>query len=231
MTLTRKQKIFSLVGVIGIVVVAYAGWYFLGQKFGSYHGLTTSMTVDMDEATRTYFANRLATEEAAIDAAEAKGEDVDMDLYFAAADDAYSLGDLVTARQNIELQLQGNSANYTAWDFYGTVLEAMGDYDGARTAYLKAIDSGAKVEEFYRDYVTLLENHYPSEQSEIKRILELSVTERGQSSWNMVELGRWYVVNGDCQRAIDHYNVAVALSPQNQDIKDELLNVQKTCKK
>lgn len=231
MKFTRKQLIGGVIGVVIVATAVYAGWYFVGRNGSPYPGHKTTMEVSMDEATRTYLTDRFLMEKAAIAAYEQKGETVDLDLVLSAANDAYSIGDLVSARQLVERQLQGNSNNYTAWNFYGTVLESMGDYDGARTAFKKAMDSGVAVEEFYRDYITLLQNHFSDEQAEIKRALEQSVAERGQSSWNMVELGRFYAANGDCVRSVDHYNVAVTLAPQNQSIKDELAKVRQTCGK
>ncbi len=169
--------------------------------------------------------------EVGIAATIAKGDKPDLDLIFGVAYDAYASGDLVKARTYVEEELAGNPINYAAWNFEGTVLEAMGDYRGALTAYKKAMDSGVNVEEYYRDYVTMLEAHFPAEQAEIKAGLEKSVNDIGQTSWNMVELAHWYNANGDCQRSIDHYNVAVVLAPKDQAIKDELAGVVKQCAK
>lgn len=193
-------------------------------------GLVTFKEIELDEATRNYFTQRLAIDQAAIEAAKKSGGEVDLNLYLAVASDAYSLGDLVTARTALEAQLAGNALNYSAWNFYGTVLEDMTDYDGAKDAYKKAIDSQAAIEEFYRDYINLLVAHFPGSEQEVKSILELSIKERGQTTWNMVELGDWYREAGDCSQAIEHYTVAVSLSPDNQTIKDDLAELRKTCR-
>jgi tetratricopeptide (TPR) repeat protein len=227
-SVSRNVIVFSVVGAVIILVAAY-GILRAAHVIDPYAGLTTHLDVEMDEATRAYFEQRYETDKASLAAAEKTG-DVKLDQYLALADDAYAVGDLVTARQALESQLKGNPGHYAAQNFYGTVLEAMGDYAKARVAYKTAIDLGAKVEEFYRDYVTLLENHYPTEREEIRSTLELSITEKGPSAWSMVELGKWYKEEGDCTQAIEHYGEAVKLAPQNKDIQTDLQDLKKTCK-
>jgi len=229
MTFSRTHLIAGIVAVVALLAIGYGAFLQFGPS-AKYRGLNTYLDIQLDEASRTYFANRLATEQAAIAALEAKGEEVDLDLVLSAASDAYATGDLVLARQYVERQLKSNALNYGAWNFYGTVLEGMGDYDGARTAFAKAMNSGASMEEYYRDYVTLIQNHYPTEQAEVKRVLELDVADKGQNSWNMVELGHWYQKNGDCQSAIEHFKVAQTLAPGNTSIGDELKAVEATCR-
>ncbi len=230
MTMTRGKIIGAIITVILVILAVYGVWYFTSAQDGKYEGLVTHLDAQMDDNTRAFLTQRLNTTEAAIAAEKQKGQDVDLNLYLSVASDAYSLGDLVTSREALESQLKGNPAHYAAWNTYGTVLESMRDYDKALEAYKKAIDLGAKSEEFYRDYINLLQAQYPEEKDEVKRILDLSLTEKGQSSWNMVQLARWYVANGDCAAAFDHYKVAESLAPANTEIVAELADAKKTCK-
>lgn len=227
--MTRGKIVGGIITVILLILAVYGAWYFTSAE-GKYQGLATSMEVQMDEATRTYLSGRLKTTQAAVAATEQKGEEVSLNLYLSIASDAYSLGQLVTAREAIETQLKGNPAHYGAWNTYGTVLEAMGDYDKALDAYKKAIDLGAKAEEFYRDYITLFAVRYPEDRNEVKRILDLSLAERGQSAWSMVQLARWYKENGNCAQALDHYKVAVALAPANTELAKEAAEAKSSCK-
>jgi tetratricopeptide (TPR) repeat protein len=230
MTMTRGRIIGGIITLVIIAVAVYAVWYFASAQTNKYQGLVTHLDAQMDDNTRVFLTQRLKTTEAAVAAAKEKGEDVSLNLYLSIASDAYSLGDLVTAREAVELQLRGNAAHYGAWNTYGTVLEAMGDYDKALEAYKKAIDLGAKAEEFYRDYITLFAIRYPEDKNEVKRILDLSLAERGQSAWSMVQLARWYKEDGNCAQANDHYKVAVALAPSNTELAKEAAEAKSTCK-
>ena len=225
--MTRNYLIGGIIGLVLLGLGGYGLWYSQAIKTD---GLVTFKEIELDEATRNYFTQRLAVDQAAIEAAKQSGAELDLDLYLAVASDAYALGDLVTARTALEVQLEGNALNYSAWNFYGTVLEDMTDYDGAKDAYKKAIDSQAAIEEFYRDYINLLVAHFPGSAQEVKSILELSIKERGQTSWNMVELGDWYKEAGDCSQAIEHYTVAASLTPGSQAIKDDLATLRQGCK-
>jgi tetratricopeptide (TPR) repeat protein len=229
MTLSRGKVISVILALVIALVAVYGVWYFTAGE-GQYFGLKKTMDVELDEATRTYLTQRKATTEAAIEAFKEKGEEVDLELYFSLYADAFALGDLVTAREALEKQLEGNPGHYAAWNAYGTVLEAMGDYDRARIAYKRAIDLGAGSEDFYRDYIELIRAHYPKEQEEILTILNLSLAEKGQTPWSMVELARYYRDNGDCQAAFDHYKVAISLAPSNEEIKNELAEARSSCK-
>jgi tetratricopeptide (TPR) repeat protein len=186
----------------------------------------------MDPAPRAYVANQLKTARAALAADLADGGEVNLNRYDAVASYAFTLGDLVTAREALEAELKGNPLNYAATNSYGNVLAKMGDYSGARKAFEHAIElsAGQGPESFYINLVELLETHFSDDQDSIKKLLEVYVAKRGQTSWNMVQLGRWYQNAGDCQRAIDHFMVAKTLAPKNQSIADELQALKLSCK-
>lgn len=231
MVISREKMIGGVLAAVCLLTLLYVGWLQFGPG-AKYRGLTTQLDVQMDDSTRAYLELQLKTDLAAIAAAEAAGEEVNLNLYLAAASNAYSLGDLITAREAIEAQLKANPLNYGALNTYGSILEAMGDYKGARDAYEDAIDaSGGKgPEKFFIDEVNLLEKYFPKEQEKIKAVLETAVVTKGQTSWNMVMLGRWYLKQADCQSAIEHFETAQKLSPNNQGIKDELQGIKESCK-
>jgi tetratricopeptide (TPR) repeat protein len=156
-----------VLGVLTVVALAFV-IYGAVLAFGpaaKYRGLKTHADVTIDETTRSYIENRLHTAQAALAAQQEKGEDIDLNLYLSIASDAFSWGDLVTAREALEGELRANPQEYGAWNSYGKVLEAMGDFDGARTAYEKAItlSGGQGPDGFYVSEATLLEEHFPDD--------------------------------------------------------------------
>ncbi|MBP9828100.1 hypothetical protein KBC55_03005 [Patescibacteria group bacterium] len=220
-----------IVGIVAVVAVIFAGiavWNYTHQD--PYKGLVTSIEVQSDPEIVQLMEQRLATTKASIAALEARGEVVDLDLYLSVANDAMVLGDLITAREAIEKQLDGNPLNYTAWNFYGSVLELMTDYEGAEDAYLRAIYSGAAIEEFYRDYIVLLERRYPERTADRFAMLERSVEEQGATQWNMVMLGRYYKDQKDCAAMSAHYDNAERLAPENVEIANEHRDAKGACR-
>lgn len=226
--ISRTRIVGGVVALAVILLAVYGVCAFM--KESKNHDLVTSVDSGLDEATLTIFTKRITETKAAIAAQEQAGAEVDLDLYLSLANDAYTIGDLVTAKEALEAELKANPINYTAQNSYGTVLEAMHDYDGALVAYKAAVASGAKVEEYYRDELELLKTQFPDRRDEMKAVIELSIAERGQTSWSMVELGKWYKEAGDCAQAIEHYEVAVSLAPENKTIASDLSELRKTCK-
>jgi tetratricopeptide (TPR) repeat protein len=228
MTISRQQTIGIIVGAVLVAILAYAIWL-VAHPTDPYSGLTLEREISLDEATRIYFEQRLDTTLAAIAASEAAGKEVDLSLYLSVASDAYSLGDLVTAREMLELQIAGNPINYVAWNNYALVLEDMGDYENAENAYLKTIEIEQGIGKYYEDYADFLSSHFPERSQDLRAVLEEDLTRRGQTVWNMTALGDWYAAEGECDKAVDHYEVAVVLSPTNQALKDDMQSLEDTC--
>lgn len=219
MQLTRKGWIGGIVAVVLVALGVYGWWTFLGPGSNPYRGLRTTSEVQMTDEIRTLIEQRVAVTEASIKAQDE--ENIDLDLYILLANDASMLGDLVKAREAAEKAVEGNSINYAAWNLLGSITEDMTDYDAARHAYKQAVVQRPGIDELYRDYVTLLENHWPDEREEIKATLEASVIDGDRSAWNMTALARWYKEEGDCTRARDHYELAKELDPENGELAAE----------
>jgi tetratricopeptide (TPR) repeat protein len=232
-TLLFRRVMVSVVAVM-VLVGAAAVLLLYGDNIADawrYRGLTTTVSRDMDDATRTYLLEQTATARANIEKAQQSGEKADLlDAYLDLAFHARLLGDLVTAREALEVQLEGNPLHYTAWNNYGTVLEEMGDLDLAEQAYRQAVVAGGgQTEEHWRDLIVFLQTYRPERGAEVEDLLKEGVKRVGQTSWFMVTLGDWYRAQGDCDRALDHYEVAVRLAPQITEIGSTLAEIQAEC--
>lgn len=217
MKITRKQVVISLSSLAVLTLIGVGVLVRFPQILDPYAGLTKTLNVQMNDATRLLVQQRLETTQASIAASQSAGEEVEMNLYLTIAEQYYILGDLVASRQAYETYLEMNPIAYTAWNAYASVLEFMGDYDTADLAFRKAID-GRKVEEFYRDYAEFLAAHFPEKSAEYKAVIDNAYENLGQTTWTMQVLGDWYFARHDCVLGRDHYDVAQALDPENTNI-------------
>lgn len=224
---TRRQFIFGIALLVFVGALVYAG--FANSNAWKYQGLTLQSDVEMDEETRNILETRIATTQAAIDA-QRGSDDIDLNLYTNLAFDAILMGDLVLARETYEEYFERNAINYIAWNNYANVLRDMGDTEKAEEAYRKAVELGG-MEEYYSDLIDHIRKNDPDgeREDEVKALLEQDVEENGQSSWSMVMLAQWYMDHDDCERALDHYEVAVSLLPDNETLVQEYEDAKDTC--
>lgn len=223
----------AVVGLILLAAVGVGAWYLTTDNF-KYRGLKQTDEPELTEEQRTYFEQQLRTSQASLEAqkAEMDIQDVDWDLYLSVAWNAAAIGDLVLARETLEEYLDLTQRNPGAYSLYGTVLTRMGDRDGAEAAFAAAVQIDPN-EEGFRKWVMGVRNN-PSDGSredEVKAILELGVDTIGQTSWLMNELAVWYLEHDDCDKAIDHYEVAQDLLPEgNEAIAADLAAAREQCK-
>ncbi|MEK9155445.1 MAG: hypothetical protein AAB839_02235 [Patescibacteria group bacterium] len=231
MKCTRKQTVLLVSGAILLLLGAYGLWRVWPRLTNPYYGLTTSIDVQMDEATRILVQQKIDTAQASLLAAEQAGQKPDDQLYLVIAENQYLLGDLIASRKTYEIILDRNPISYVAWNSYGSLLETMNDLVPAENAYRQAI-ALMPTEEYYRDYVDFLMTHYPDRRADIKATLDEAYQTLGQTTWTMILLGVWYFNEGDCDQGKSHYLVAKGISPENSEAIQKELNEKFTvCKK
>lgn len=230
MKFSREQYIFSAVALAVLIALGIGVYSFLNQD--PYEGLITHIDIQSDEGVRTLAQQRIATAQASIQASKDAGEEINVDLYNAIASDALLLGDLVLARESLELSLAQNSLNGTTWSSYGYTLLLMQDYENAKNAYLRAVEI-TPMEATYRDAIRILTQQFPDEKTRMKELYEDSVDVLGQKMFNMLGLANWYAEAGDCAKAKDHFSVAEDLSTSDevrQQVVDEKMAALAACK-
>ncbi len=225
----RRIVLWGLCGAVVLGLLIAGGVYQYQKSHTPNAGLTLWRETQMDDATRSLFSQRLATTQAAIAAKQSAGEVIETDLYASLAFDAYVLGDLAVARAAYEHMLNENSLYSVAWNEYAKVLDDMGDYQGAESAFLQAIETG-KLEQYYISYVEFLQHRFPERDEAVKIVLEQGVIAVGQKQLLMVHLGDWYAEHGDCDRAIAHFNVAKTLNPAaKESIEQKIAEAREIC--
>lgn len=225
---TRRKVLFGIAGLAVAAVLAVGGYLLFQKNADPYAGLTLWRETQIDDATRVLLEQRVATTRASI-ASQQTGESTEMTgLYLALANDTYILGDLVSAREALEEVLNRNPLMHVAWNSYGNVLARMEDIVPAENAYLQAIEISPSAD-YYLGYVRFLQKYYPERDSEVLTVLEHGVSLVGQQPELMVALAEWHAKQGNCDKAISHYKVAVTLAPENTAIADDLAMVRTTC--
>lgn len=213
MKFSREQVIFSAV-VVALLLAAGIGVY-LWKNQDPYEGLVTYIEVQADDATRALAGQRIATAQAAIQAAKDAGESVMPDFYNSIASDALLLGDLILVRESLESSLALNSLDSSVWSSYAYALFLMQDYEDAKTAYYRTLEL-TPLETDYRALIDLLEEQFPEEKEEVKALYEDAVEQIGQKMFNMLGLGNWYADAGNCDKAKDHFKVAEDLAASEE---------------
>ena len=219
--------------IIALLVIVGGLGYGYWQSRPQVDQIVLQRDVEMEPAIRQTFVQRIELTKAALAAQEASGGKVEMALYINLASDYVMIGELKQGADVYKHYVTNvNQIDYTAWNNYGDVAEQMGDYLVAEQAYLKAIELLPDYEEYNRDYVEFLQNHFAASRGQdIREALENAVTNVGQTNWTMVNLAKWYLADGDCDQALAHYKVALQLSPDNTALQDEYAEAKDQCKK
>ena len=85
----------------------------------------------------------------------------------------------------------------------------------------KAIDL-SPFETTYLRLADLINKYMPENKADVKIILEHAITNLGQTPDLMIKLGDWYADNGDFERAVSHYEVALQLVPENEAAREQM---------
>lgn len=224
-----------LVGLSALLIVV--GVILFGVSSASKSGrsddreVIETKEVDISDADRALVERDQALVLAAIEAQEALGEGhLSLGLYRDAAANAQLVGDLATAREQLETYLDHNSLNYSVWRQYAGVLEDMNEIKLAEAAYLESIENGGGEQEVMA-LIKLWREHYTHEEKsqQIKTVLDATNAALGQTPAVLIELGQWYLAEGNCEEAIAHYEVLVDLIPDNENAASDLESVKSQC--
>lgn len=231
MTWTRTKFVYGVLATVAAALVVYGTVFAIRYFTNPYRGLVTYREVQMSDALRTLERQKLATEEAGLAAQLAAGEKIDMDAYLAIAHDARLLGDLVTARQNLEKLLALNPQHLVGWGDYAVVLEDMHDFALAEDAYKQALKIG-DTEGNAIAYIQFLDRNFATTRSDdLLAAYDSAVAKFGQAPVLMLGLARLYRDRGDCENSLAHYEVVRTLAPDDKTSASEYEAERDVCKK
>ena len=218
-----KIKLISTI-LVAIIVLIIAGsvWYFAGNSNDNKPEKTFITTVDrgISVENRAIFDAKIETQKAEIAAAAAEGKR-DISKILVLGNLYYAVGELGLAVEQYNDILSSNPTDVPALENLGQAQIEMQDYQGARDSWQKAIDL-SPFETTYLRLADLINKFMPENKADVKIILEHAITNLGQTPDLMIKLGDWYADNGDFERAISHYEVALQLVPENEAAREQM---------
>ena len=229
MTLNRQGAWKWGIGAVMVVLVVLVIVLSKGDGQG---GDWVVKEVDIDPVDRGLLERQIKLTQSGIDAQESVSNnkrDWEWVLYRSLGYSYRLLGQLTGARDAYGDYLEINPLNDAVWSEYAKVLEDMGELNVAEDAYLQALEIQPK-EQYVRDLIDFWRDNYPDESSdEIKELLDIAIVEIGRTPYFMIELGQWYLAEGDCKQAVEHYEIVVDMLPDNESAKKDLAEVKEQC--
>jgi len=132
-----------------------------------------------------------------------------------------STGQLAKAKEAYGQILMRAPQDTPALENLGSTLYLMEDYYGAEEAWLTAAEISGS-EPHILKLVDLINNHIPEHKAQVKDILELAIDQLGQTPGFLATLGEWYYEQGEFDRAVSHYRVALQIDPDNEVLATRL---------
>jgi tetratricopeptide (TPR) repeat protein len=228
--LFNRQELWKWgVGLVTLVVIVLVAIF---AKGGGQGGEWIVKEVDIDPVDRGLLERQIKLIESGIEAQESLTNDKrdwEWGLYRSLGYNHRLLGQLTGAQEAYGEYLEINPLNDAVWSEYAKVLEDMGELNAAEDAYMQALEIRPR-EQYVRDVIDFWRDNYPEESSdEIKELLETAIVEIGRTAYFMVELGQWYLAEGDCDQAIEHYEIVVDMLPDNESAQRNLVKVKEQC--
>ena len=223
MKLTGKQRIASiLVSILMLVAIGFFAWRQTAawkDPEGTTETFLERVERGMRSEDRAVFESQLQQLQHEWDEKHAKGER-DTQLLLRLGNAYYTIGELKLAADQYRNILSTNPNDAAALENLGQTQLEMGDYLGAEATWVKAIDA-SPFEATYLRMVELINVHIPEQHARVKDILEHGITNLGQTYGMMIRLGDWYASEGQYDRAVSHYEVALQLN-ENAEARKQL---------
>ncbi len=223
--LSRFRGYIVLVAIVVIVSVG-AFWlqdYLRYQSDGS--GAETEFLSYIDrgltEEVQIYYDQKIAELEASI---ESQGEEPSLGDLLELGNAYNTVGELAKAKEMYGMILVREPNDVPALENLGTTLNLMQDYYGAEEAWIAAAELSGS-ESHVLKLVDLINENIPEHKDRVKVILELAVNHIGQTSGLLSALGEWYFEQGEFDRAVSHYEVAIDLNPENEILEARLAEI------
>lgn len=226
----KRQGYLRAIVIITILAgVVLAGLWWRQQQPAQEQGepsnqpeQTIQKTVDrgFDEEGWQKMQERIEADKQALREAEENGEEV-INKHLQLGNAYYAAGELQKAVDQYDTILETHPNDPPALENKGQALYEMGDYFGAEAAWRKAVGIDPQVHTYLK-LDELYTKHLTQRYEAFGPMLEEAVANLGQSRGLMIALGNWHKEQGNIDRAISHYEIAIELSDNTDDLKEEL---------
>ncbi len=214
------RVIASLLAIVILAVLGVFWWKSLPEaalpeplKPTDLSGLQTVVDRGIPEENRLQFEARILSLQEEISAQETQNIGLELQLGNA----YYTIGELGKAVEQYDKILATHPADAPALENKGQTVLEMGDPNGALELWGRAVAS-SPFEGTYLRMADAIEQNFPERRDALKTLLEDAISTLGQSSVLLTRLGKWYEQEGEIAEAISHYEIAVQLDPDNQEL-------------
>ena len=214
----KDMKLAAVIG--GIVILAVVGlvfWKQGGVPGAKEKNLVLFVDRGFSEKDKAIFDQQVADKQKEVDELAAKGERSLVKI-LQLGNLYYSVGNLEKSAGQYRDILSTNPQDPPALENLGQTLYEMHDYEGAAVSWQNAIDA-SPYEVTYLRLADLLVEKFPARNADVKLVLEHAIANLGQTYGIMIRLGEWYARSGQYDRAVSHYEVALQLSPKNDEAR------------
>lgn len=217
----NNKLIFPILAILIILVV---GFFWARQAQGP-SGTSGEFTPTVDRGFISPEDEEIALNNIRIiEERIAESEKRDLTLLLQAGNAYYTYGDLAKAIEYYDDILSTNPGDAPALENKGQALYDGGDYKGAAEAWSTAILSDPNPLTYIR-LASLYSNELPEHKARAQVLLEEAIATNGQEHDLVYALGNWYEMEGMLEEAISHYEIALKLEPENQDLRETVANL------
>lgn len=166
--------------------------------------------------------DRLNQEIAELEASLAEqGDSPDLSNMLQLGNKYYAIGELGKAKKVYGEILLISPTDVPTLENLGTTLVEMEDYYGAEEAWILATELAGNESHVIR-LANLIDEYIPEHKDRIGPMLKLAIEQLGQTPGLLARLGEWYYEQGDYERAVSHYEVAIDIDPEDESLQTRL---------
>jgi tetratricopeptide (TPR) repeat protein len=222
--LKHQKAILTAVAAFILILIGFFAWRQSAawKDGGSFLGPQYLERVDrgMSAEDRAKFDGQILEMQATIEK-QIQENKRDVSYILALGNLYYTIGELKLAEEQYRDILSTLPNDAPALENLGQVQLEKGDYEGAEESWLKAV-SASPYELTYLRLADLIRERIPEHKDRLKPLLENAVANLGQTYALMIRLGDWYAADGQYDRAVSHYEVALQLEPDSPDARQQL---------
>lgn len=215
-----NKKWIILIGVIAVIAIILAA-VFSGEK--------ESNPPALSDTDYQLLSHDVSVARAAIDAHEELGEEPEINLLLRLANNYTALEEYGLASEVLEQYLEISPTNPQIWIDYGFALAGDEKLNQAENAYLQAVDIDFNQNTMRRMVDFWMQYDVGDRSEQTLQLLEAGVESFGQTPYLMTRLGEWHMLYGDCNIAVDYYEILVSISPDDAGAAQDLDIAKRQC--
>jgi tetratricopeptide (TPR) repeat protein len=140
----------------------------------------------------------------------------------------YGLGELAKARDYYQQALAQTPGNYNGWVALYTVTLEQGDNQTAKQAILKAAELKPNDPDIWQKYIIMMQERFGAGKEELAGMYKEALAKTNNHIDMIIAYAQFLEQQGDKQGALEQWQQAVALHPDNSAYQQELKRLQQS---